>query len=812
MRLKRLLVIFLLVAGASVLALAATAQLTNVSVVGQGNTTTVTLLASGGFRHNEYRPADDLLLVNLEGVSAGKLHDRTRDLQVPGVKSYHVIGYTGAGGVQIARVELKLIARPEVRVNESKDGLVIELVSSQSAPAETAAAPAVSSAPAPARGVSGTGIAELRRVDVVKGSDGVEIQLSTSHPVTAKTMTLVNPARLVVDLANTVPSTSPRTLKVNAGNVRSIRLGRFQENSPVTRVVIDLTAARDFDLLEAGNTLRLKPHVSGIAAEVKPAESAKPVVEAKAASSVPSNAKMAPAAMGAPEIRGGGAPTANGFVVLDSKVQERKGTSPDPEPAPVQLAATKAPALPAPQTAPASGTQPAPVAAPAGSAQPASTAPQTAVNFSAEQRLQKGKTPVTGPKYTGEPISVRLKDADLRDFFLMISEISGLNIFVDPTISGSLTLVLNDVPWDQALDIVLKSNGLDRELEGNVLRVASVDNLRKEAEGRRKQIEAQALAVEKVTNTRFLSYAHSKDVLPTIKRLLSARGEAVADDRTNAIIIDDIPNVMPAIDSLIVQLDRKTQEVEIEARVVAATRTFIRSLGSQFGFGFGNRATAIGGGAAASPLTDSGTPKTLFQNPIGSGKIPLFSDLGVTSPTSGLSFLNTGANYRIDTILTAAESRGLLKILSRPRAITQNNIQAIIKQGQRIPIVTQAQLSGPPTVQYIEAVLRLTVTPQITAENTIFLNVDIENTTPDFSNKIQGNPVFLTQQVTTSVLVTNGGTAVIGGVMQTQNSTNIDQVPFLGNVPGLGNLFKRRTVNTSTQELFFFITPRILET
>jgi type IV pilus assembly protein PilQ len=197
---------------------------------------------------------------------------------------------------------------------------------------------------------------------------------------------------------------------------------------------------------------------------------------------------------------------------------------------------------------------------------------------------------------------------------------------------------------------------------------------------------------------------------------------------------------------------------------------------------------------------------------VGSGKIPLFSDLGVTSPTSGLSFLNRGSNYRVDAILTAAESRGLLKILSRPRAITQNNIQAIIKQGQRIPIVTQAQLNGPPTVQYIEAVLRLTVTPQITSENTIFLNVDIENTTPDFSNKIQGNPVFLTQQVTTSVLVTNGGTAVIGGVMQTQNSTNIDQVPFLGNVPGLGNLFKRRTVNTSTQELFFFITPRILET
>jgi type IV pilus assembly protein PilQ len=193
-------------------------------------------------------------------------------------------------------------------------------------------------------------------------------------------------------------------------------------------------------------------------------------------------------------------------------------------------------------------------------------------------------------------------------------------------------------------------------------------------------------------------------------------------------------------------------------------------------------------------------------------QIPLFSNFPVTSPTSGLTFLNFTRHYQIDAILTMAESRGLLKILSRPRVVTQNNIQALVRQGVRVPIVTQAQLGGPPTVTYVDAFLRLTVTPQITSENTIFLNVDVENTTPDFGRTVQGNPTLITQQATTQVLVTDGGTVVIGGVIQTQNSTNIQQVPLLGNIPALGNLFKRRTVSTSNQELIFFITPRIIQT
>ncbi|MGA2346288.1 MAG: type IV pilus secretin PilQ, partial [Candidatus Sulfotelmatobacter sp.] len=442
-----------------------------------------------------------------------------------------------------------------------------------------------------------------------------------------------------------------------------------------------------------------------------------------------------------------------------------------------------------------------------------------AVNLAAEQKAQAGQQPASvGPKYTGEPISVNLKDVDLKDFFRLIHEISGLNVVLDPNVHGTLTVVLDDVPWDQALDIVLKNNDLARELEGNVLRIATVETLKHEADARRAQIESEALAVEKVQVTRFLSYAQAKAVVITVKKFLSQRGDVVADDRTNAVIINDIPKVIPVIDRLLTQLDRKTQEVEIEARVVAATRQFARDIGTQFGFAWGNGHSGIGGNQAAgsSPTTVGGlTPGYITTAGSGSSTgstIPLFSNLGSTSPSSGISFVNASNNVRIDMILSMAESRGLLKVLSRPRVVTQNNIQALVKQGVRVPIVTQAQLGGPPTVTYVDAFLRLTVTPQITSENTIFLNVDVENTTPNFGQEVQGNPELITQQATTQVLVTDGGTVVIGGVIQTQNSINISQVPLLGNLPFLGNLFKHTNVTTSNQELIFFITPRIIQT
>lgn len=491
------------------------------------------------------------------------------------------------------------------------------------------------------------------------------------------------------------------------------------------------------------------------------------------------------------------------FVQPDFKTQDMASAAANPVSARALDAATTV----APERQPVllAQAQPPPLSAPA-------------ANLALEQQRASANPalPPAAKKYTGEPISVNLKDVDLKDFFRLIHEISGLNIVLDPNVRGTLTLVLDDVPWDQALDVVLHNNGLGRELEGNILRIAALDTFRKEAEEQRARTDAQALAVSKITVTRFLSYGRAKDVMPTIKKLLTTRGEVLADDRTNALIISDIPSIIPGLDRLITQLDRKTMQVEIEARVVSATRNFAQSFGTQLGFAWGNGSTQIGGNptTGSSPITYTSTSGT-FPYFSSGGTIPLFSNLAPTGNTSGLGFSTAVGNYRVDVLLSAAESRGLAKVLSRPRVVTQNNVTAVVRQGYRIPIVTQSQLGGPATTTYIDAFLRLTVTPQITIENTIFLAVDVENTTPDFGNStttVGGNPSLLTQQATTQVLVSDGGTVVIGGVIQTTSSINVQQVPWLGNIPILGNLFKSRSVTTSTQELIFILSPKIVQT
>jgi type IV pilus assembly protein PilQ len=647
--------------------------------------------------------------------------------------------------------------------------------------------------------------AALQKVSVVRGETGISIELSTKGAITPRVETLSSPDRLVVDLPNTALATSVNRIAVGNSGVTGVRVGT--DATATTRVVVDLERPLKYELAPGtGGKLTLKLDSGSLAAKTTPAPAKAIAPVVTAALTVPSDAK--------PQA---GKPAAQDFVVVEPAYAPKKDAAPVDAPGRAVEAASRFVERPEGNLLPAtSAAMPAQATSAPAAAQPAN-AIEPAVNFAAEQKSHP-QSAANGPKYTGEPISVNLKDVDLKDFFRLIHEISGLNVVLDPEVKGTLTIVLDDVPWDQALDIVLKNNTLSRQLDGNVLRIATVETLRKEAEARRAQQEAEAMAIEKVTVTRFLSYAHARDVEPTIKKFLTQRGDVTADERTNAIIINDIPSVIPPIDRLITQLDRKTQEVEIEARVVAATRSFARDIGTQLGFGVGNGHDAVGGAPGPapgpSPIT-SGTQNPGYIVVPGSGSgnsIPLFSNLGVVGATSGLSFITSSANVRLDAILTMAESRGLLKILSRPRVVTQNNIQAVVKQGVRVPIVTSSQLNGPATTTYIDAFLRLTVTPQITSESTIFLNVDVENTTPDFGHTVLSNPTLITQQATTQVLVTDGGTVVIGGVIQTSNSVSIAQVPLLGSIPWLGNLFKHQTVSSSNQELIFFITPRIVQT
>ena len=637
----------------------------------------------------------------------------------------------------------------------------------------------------------------IRDVSVARGSDALNIEINGSGPMTAKTMKLSNPDRVVVDIPNSLLQGRAREIQVNSNDVKSVRAARYQEG--ITRVVVDMAQMREFQVIPEGNKLIVS---------LRGNSSARPeALPQMSAPAVTADATQPPASQATPSAPAVGT---SAKAKPEEKIVEAKRSR-------AEIAAShfsgNAPALPAINQAPF-----APHASLA--AQPA------AINAALEQQqsapvgatvqvsANTGSNCTTG-RYTGEPFGMNFKDLDLKDFFRLIHEISGLNVVLDPSVKGSVTIVLDDVPWDQALAIVLDNNGLACTLQGNVLRIATMETMKTEAEARRAQQDAQALAVPKQTITRYLSYGHAKDAMPVIKKFLSARGDVVADDRSNALIVEEIPSVLPKVEELIRMLDRKTPEVEIEARVVASTRTFARDIGTQLGVAFGSGNNAVGGATANSPIDVITSQAPRFITGVGDTKsIPLFSNLGATGPNSGIQFSNATAGFRLDFILTMAENRGLAKVLSRPHITTQNNISAMIKQGSRIPVVTQAQLGGPPTVTYTDAFLRLTVTPQITAENTIFLNIDVENTTPDFSRVTgaQLNPTLNTQQATTQVLVTDGGTVVIGGVIQTQNSVAISQVPLLGSIPFLGNMFKHTSVNTSTAELLFFITPKIIQT
>lgn len=805
MRLKQLLGIFLLAAAMSAVAAASGSQLSGVLVKSQNNAGVITILANGTFTHSEFRPSDTLMLVDLAGVSIAHPDQKTHPVFAPGVRSYRIEQYRSPQGTEAVRIELTLVSGANVQVSDVTGGVQLNVTGAPAAIPTKEEIAALANGAAPH-----SRIARVSGISVSRAQDGLNIEISANAPVIGKTMKLDSPDRLVIDIPNSLLSGHSRDIAVNSDGVKAVRAARYQSAPPATRVVVDLKGARDFQLVPEGNKLIVK-----LLENNKPA-AAPSLVQKPAADAIASSRKpamlQAVAAPVAPMHAQDTVIVTPEFTPKDTKKAEQKLVEPTPSRA--DVAASRF-AHDVPTVAAENGS---PFAASASLA-----AKPAVINAALAQQQATPAQPVapvatvsncTSGRYTGEPIGMNFKDLDLKDFFRVIHEISGLNVVLDPAVKGTVTIVLDDVPWDQALAIVLNNNGLECQLQGNVLRIATLETLKTEADARRAQQEAQALAVPRQTITRYLSYGQAKDAATIIKKFLSPRGDVVADPRSNALIIEDIPSSLEKIDPLLRTLDRKTPEVEIEARVVASTRTFARDIGTQLGFGFGSGNNAVGGAVSKSPVDAGNNPATIISAQGDAKSIPLFSDLGSTGPNSGLTFLNISSNFRLDFILTMAESRGLLKILSRPHIVTQNNIQALIEQGERVPIVTQAQLGGPPTVTYIDAFLKLTVTPQITAENTIFLNVNVENTVPDFTRVTgsQLNPTLNTQQATTQILVTDGGTVVIGGVIQTQNNVAIAQVPLLGSIPVLGNLFKHTNVNTSTQELIFFITPKIIQT
>jgi type IV pilus secretin PilQ/predicted competence protein len=587
---------------------------------------------------------------------------------------------------------------------------------------------------------------------------------------------LGNPDRLVIDFQGVVSRSPVRVLEVNEGPVKKVRLAQFSAESPkVARLVLDLAMRAPYRIVEGSDGVKI---VFG-------------------EGHTPSPAPLA-ALRSEPEPPAGG----DG----DAAAQAPPAAAPAPPPAADPVMPAPAPA---PQTVVATETQ-----APAS---PAPVGPGTTT------------APLGQKIYTGNPISLDFKEGDLQDIFRLFADISGLNVVVNPGVSGKVTLKLTEVPWDQALELILKTQGLGYTLEGNVIRIAKLADLQKEEADRRKLEEEKQLAgTLDVVNVR-LSYAKAGDLEGTVKKVaLSPRGNITLDPRTNTMIITDLPANIARAQALIADLDRPTPQVEIEARIVVTTRNFTRDLGIQWGFmnrqipQFGNttslafpNAIILNGSALVS---GQGIPADPFQGLVSSGGIgPAISptrgyavNLPAAAANSGIG-INLGnilGSFNIDAAITALERQGRGRLLSTPKVTTQNNLPAEIKQGVQIPIQTVA--NNTVTVSFKDAVLTLKVTPQITEARTVILLLEVENNSADFANLVNGIPPINTQSAKTTVLVKDGATAVIGGIFQSNEQTTLNQTPFFGRLPILGALFRNRFATTSNQELILFVTPRII--
>jgi type IV pilus assembly protein PilQ len=410
-------------------------------------------------------------------------------------------------------------------------------------------------------------------------------------------------------------------------------------------------------------------------------------------------------------------------------------------------------------------------------------------------------------RFTGNPVSLDFQGADLRAVLRTFSEISSLNIVIDPAVTGSVDVALKDVPWDQALDIILRANKLGYIVDGTIVRIAPLTVLSDEESQRRKLSDEQALAGEIRVLTKTLSYAKADELKPLLlKSALSSRGNVEVDGRTNTLIITDLADRLTTATDLLSTLDRPQPQVEIEARIVQVNKNFQRTLGVQWGFN-GSATQALGN------TTGLGFPNTInltgAQGTTTASGVPTAVNLPTPAATSGIGLQLGSVNgaFNLDVALSALESTGNGRVLSTPRVSTQNNVEAEIKQGTQIPIQTVA--NNTVTVQFKDAALVLKVTPQITAANTVIMKISLENGQADFTKAVNGIPPINTQSANTSVLVNDGQTTVIGGIYLSSEQYQTDRTPGLGRIPLLNWLFKRDSALDSSTELLIFITPRI---
>ena len=433
--------------------------------------------------------------------------------------------------------------------------------------------------------------------------------------------------------------------------------------------------------------------------------------------------------------------------------------------------------------------------------------------------------------YAGRPVTFNFQDVPVRTVLQLIAEESGLNIVASDTVTGNVTLRLVNVPWDQALDIVLQAKGLDKRRSGNVVWIAPQSEIAQYEQDKEDARIALSNRVELVTEYIQINYHNAAQIYKALTEakgvggsgggggqggqgsnvdtgFLSPRGRLVADERTNTLMISDTPKKVAEMKELIRVIDRPVDQVVIEARVVVATESFMRELGARFGL------TGTKDNVAFSGNLDVNDDNLNSTSTITRG---LMTDLAVTNPAGAVALSILNAGYLLDVELSAMQTQGRGEVISNPRIVTSNQREAVIRQGQEVGYVTiqPAQAGGvaTPSVQFKEVLLEMRVTPTITNDGRVFLNLNVKKDEIEgfVDTSIGDVPQISTRSVNTAVLVEDGQTVVVGGVYEFRERDDVSKVPFLGDIPFLGNLFKKKGRSKEKAELLIFVTPKVLE-
>ena len=778
-------------------------RLLNVSTQGQA----VVIEATEPVAYTIDRPDPLTLVVDLRNAIIGDATTRVES-QSP-VSGIRLEQTTAADGRGVARVRIALTRASEYRIRSTRNAIRVELTgpavpaaavpradqTGAAAPTPAAMRPAASrpiaDAPATDDPIANLTPTSIERVRTIRKGASTMVTISGNGKLVPAGISESKdlPRRLILDFPN-VSSRAAAQTQGDGQLVHRVRIALNNTAPLVTRVVMEIAKAATYDVRRSSPTDReLTVVFNG------------PAVAGTAGSSARGREDTAFAVLGGEMITLAQA-MANGAALAApqplAQVEAMAALKARP-----QEAAPPQPAAAAPQPPAA----PAPVAPPATS--PVLQGPQG-------HQISGGET----KKYVGHPISMDFQGVDLRSVLRTFAEISGLNMVIDPEVQGTVDIVLTDVPWDQALEVILRGNSLDYTVDGTIVRIAKLDTLRREQDARTQLAQSAANAGALAVRTYALSYAKADQAAPLVKSsVLSPRGNVQIDTRTNTLIITDLPARLDTVSQLLGTLDRAEPQVEIEARIITTTRDYARALGVQWGFNgrvnsaVGNTTNlafpnngALGGrvGGVTGNASSGSDVRAGANDDVGTGV-----GLAVPSATSaiGLALGAINGAFNLDVALSALERSGKGRILSTPRITTQNNVEAEITQGVQIPVQTEA--NNTVTVTFKDAALTLKVTPQITASNTVIMQITLENASPGTPVGPNLIPSIDTQRAITRVQVNDGMTTVMGGIFVSREQVTNDRTPVLHRIPFLSWLFKRDDQTDSSRELLIFITPRI---